>query len=284
LTITLKNCHLSLPSLYHAIRNSLQPNGWIKSEEKMYLIYIDDSGDTGLPSKGSPTEAFVLSCVIVHDKDWLQTLDNLKRFRRFLANTFGVRQRDEIKAGFLIHATGTFEGIPEEIRMKIYRMTLRLQCKTGTIKTWAVAVDKEKWVKKYSQWSIREVAWKMMIERIERFTSKANETCVIFPDEGDPRFVSTLIRKMRRINYVSSAYDKGQVLSRPASCIIEDPSFRKSYDSYFIQLADLNAYAANRHLFPRAYFGSSYWDELGDARVKDVNKNSGGPCGIKFSP
>jgi hypothetical protein len=37
----------------------------------MYLAYFDESGDSGLV--GSPTKFFVLSCVLVHQDDWLAT-------------------------------------------------------------------------------------------------------------------------------------------------------------------------------------------------------------------
>lgn len=248
------------------------------------LIYIDDSGDTGLVN--SRTHAFVLAAVIVKDHDWLATLDALKGFRKSLSKNFGIRQRDELKAGYLIHGTGSCAGLSERARMNIYTMALRFQQKIGTIKTWAIVIDKATWASKYPRMSnsIRDVAWQNMIERIERYTSHENETCTVYPDEGHPKFVSALFRKMRRFSTPPSAYKAGQTLSRPANLIVEDPNFRISKDSYFVQLADLNAYAAHRHCFPTTYFGANYWDELGDARVKDVGKIRGGPLGVKLRP
>ena len=123
-----------------------------------------------------------------------------------------------------------------------------------------------------------------MIERIERFTHYQKERCVVFPDEGHPEFVKGIIRKMRRINEVPSAFEDGKRLSRPATSIIEDPNFRRSQESYFIQLADLNAYAAYRHIYPRPHFGKEYWEQLDDARVKEVTKVKGRLIGIKGWP
>ncbi len=40
----------------------------------MYMVYIDESGDTGFKSKGSTTDAFVLAAVLIRDRDWLHTL------------------------------------------------------------------------------------------------------------------------------------------------------------------------------------------------------------------
>ena len=45
---------------------------------------MDDSGDSGLKSKGSPTDALVISALIIEDYAWLTALDEIKVFRRFL--------------------------------------------------------------------------------------------------------------------------------------------------------------------------------------------------------
>lgn len=66
--------------------------------------------------------------------------------------------------------------------------------------------------------------------------------------------------------------------------IVEDSSDRRSKESFFIQLADLNAYAACRKVFPIATFGGEVWDELGTARVLEVNSLRGGPPGIVVWP
>ena len=251
----------------------------------MYLIYVDDSGDTGL--KGSLTSAFVLSALVVPDRAWLTALDDMKAFRNFLWRNFRLKQRDELKASYLIHNTGPFENlnIGDTNRMKIYKMALRLQNKIGDLETWAVVIKKDKLDPENKTPSdVREMAWQCMIERVERFTYYGKDTCVVLPDEGMPEFVRGIFRKMRRYSAVPSAIQRGEFLSRPATYIIEDPVFRRSQDSYFIQLADLNAYAAHRHVYPQSYFGSEYWDELGDVRVKAVNKLSGGPVGIKVYP
>lgn len=252
----------------------------------MYLVYIDDSGDTGFKSAGSPTDAFILSAVIVKDEDWLNTLDQIISFRRFLFQNFGLRQRDELKAGYLIHGTGPFSKLrtSEAARMRIYKQTLRFQQKLGTIKTWAILIDKDKWEGKGWNIGIRDVAWENMIQRIEAYTRYGKENCMIFPDEGHPAFVRGMFRRMRRFNLVQSAYEPGRKLSRPATFIVEDPNYRHSNESYFVQLADMNAYAAYRHIFPESYFGAEYWDELGDAREEKVNRIRGGPTGIVVRP
>ena len=88
---------------------------------------------------------------------------------------------------------------------------------------------------------------------------------------------------MRRFSHVPSAFG-GQALGRNAENIVEDSSDRSSRESFFIQLADLNAYAACRKVFPASTFGADIWDELGSSRVLEVNALRGGPPGIVVWP
>lgn len=74
-------------------------------------------------------------------------------------------------------------------------------------------------------------------------------------------------------------------LSRPFVRLIDDPVPRQSHQSYFVQLADLAAYAGFRRLHPapaRAVqiVPQLMWDELGGATLAAVNMYSGGPPGI----
>lgn len=252
----------------------------------MYCFYIDDSGDPGLKAQGSPTDTFVLSALIVRDSGWLSTLDQLVSFRRFLRQQFGLRMRDELKAKFLVHGTGPFSSLKlgDNVRKRIYKMALRLQQKVGTIQVWAIAIDKNNWASQGKTGDVRERAWQYMLQRIERFTTQAGETALLFPDEGHPKFVKSLFRKGRRFNPVLSRYVPGQTLARPATYLVEDPNFRESHESYFVQMADLNSYAAYRRLYPHPAFGRNYWDELGAARVQAVNRVRGGPTGIVVWP
>lgn len=255
----------------------------------MLLFYIEDSGDPGLMSQRSPTKAFVLSALIVKDSDWLSTLDEIVNFRHFLRDNFGLRMRDELKAGYLIHGTGAFSrlGLGDRVRTRIYSMALKFQQKVSTLTTWAVVIDKHKWESQGhtgGALAIRELAWRRMFERIERYTHYAPDHGIIIPDEGHPAFVQALFRKSRRYNPVGAHFTGGS-LNTPAVWTVEDPNFRQSHQSYYLQLADLNAYAAYRHIFPEPWFGSSFWDVLGSARELRVNRLRGiRPAGIVLEP
>lgn len=248
----------------------------------MYFAYFDESGDSGY--ENSPTNTFTLAAVLVHDNDWMATLDEMVSFRRYVRDQFGVPPRAEIKANWLIHKKGPcFKNLDLSFpgRLNLYEAFMRFQRKVGMIQTFAIVIDKDKVYK--TSVSPRDYAWTRAIERLERFGSGEGETLHVLPDEGHGHFIQKKIRAMRRFHKVDSAFD-AKTLDRRAENIIGDSSDRSSEESYFIQLADLNAYAAYRRVYPGSNFDESYWKELGDARVNEVNRLSGGPTGIVLWP
>lgn len=53
---------------------------------KMYICYFDESGDAGVASATlhPPTNWFVLACVLMQDRDWLDILNELVALRKKL--------------------------------------------------------------------------------------------------------------------------------------------------------------------------------------------------------
>lgn len=247
----------------------------------MYFAYFDESGDAGWDS--SPSSAFTLSGTLIHEHDWLSTLDEIVDFRRYLRDNFNISPRAELKANWLIHRKGAFKHLPLSFpaRMNVYRAALRFQRKCGTFNTFAIVINKELLANRSKD--ARSWAWEFAIQRLERFGSDEEENIHVLPDEGHGFFIRNRLRRMRRFSLVPSAYDTG-TLDRKATNIIEDSSDRRSHESHFIQLADLNAYAAYRYIHPARRFDGSYWDELGESRVAKVNSVTGGPTGIVSWP
>lgn len=48
----------------------------------MFLVYVDESGDTGLVN--SPSNYFCLSAIVVHESHWQTTLNSVIGFRKEL--------------------------------------------------------------------------------------------------------------------------------------------------------------------------------------------------------
>lgn len=236
----------------------------------MFLAYIDDSGDPGVHS-GSPTPTYTTSCVFVRDTDWVQLFEDLIRFRRWLRQNFGLRMRQEVKANELVRGTGPWRslGFGSRARKRIFRSYMRFQAKVGTVKTFAVVIDKSRCS---SADEVRETGWRLALERIETFARHNKTTVMLFPDSGEYDRFRKLSREMRRFSQVGAMLGGG-TLSRPlATFLIDDPVERDSKQSYFVQLADLNAYAAYRRERPDPLFPQNMWDELGKAILWEVNR------------
>jgi len=238
------------------------------------IAYIDESGDSG-QERGSKT--YTLGCVLIRDTSWPDTFDGMLGFRRYLRSQFGIRLREEIKANFLLRGGGDLKryGFGEKIRHDLYRSHMRIAAKLG-IKAFAVVIDKPKI---YSWRDPRTIAWEFTLQRLERLSTKSGEPVLIMHDEGDSVAIRGLVRKARRSNTAGSAEWMNPGSFRlPARLILDDAVPRDSSQSYFIQLADLCAYAAFRTVYApgrASVCPGSMWNELGGARLTEANQLAG---------
>ena len=253
----------------------------------MYLAYVDESGDDG--PRGSLT--YVLACVMVESSAWPAAFDGLIGFRRWVRDRFSIPVRAEIKANYLQRNGGPLRRHPlsEVARFGVYRSHMRIQAKLG-LTTFAVVIDKAEAFKKYPGSRVpSDIAWEYVLQRLERRSSNERTEVLVQHDEGDATTVRKRVRKARRAGSAGSYFGTGQ-LRRPFLRLLDDAVPRSSTHSYFIQLADLNAYAAFRRLNPGParpvqIVPQGMWDELGDARFRPVRRfYRGGPVGIVLGP
>jgi hypothetical protein len=222
--------------------------------------------------------------LLLHDSKWLEALDQCLAFRRYLKTAFHIPVRAELKAAWLIHNQQDIKSarLKFDARMKAYKAAMRFQRKCGLFTIFSVLIDKEK-IQQRDRFDPRSMAWEYSIQRLERFGTSTKENIHVVPDDGHAEFIRKTLRAMRRFSRVPSALGDDS-LDRKAENILEDPSDRKSRESYFIQLCDLNAYAAVRKVLPTHKIGEEYWDALGDVRLTKVNRFRTGPPGIVVWP
>jgi hypothetical protein len=240
----------------------------------MYFAYIDDSGNTGLP--GSRT--FTLGCAFIDADRWPDSFDRMVEFRRALRDSYGVPVRAELKANYLLRGKGPLWrlNLTEMQRYEIYRELMRVQAGLG-FQTYAIVINKQELANRGRNENAREVAWEFLLQRVERLTTTTTPTttAMIVHDEGEGAVVRKIARKARRIGSAGSAFGTGH-LDRPARLLVEDPVARDSKQSYFVQLADVSAYAAFRKIHPPPprlvpICPQNMWDELGTAIYTDAN-------------
>jgi hypothetical protein len=254
----------------------------------VHLAYVDDSGNSAFPPAGSMS--FALGCVLVEARQWPDVFDELIEYRRFIKASFGVPIRAEVKANYLLRNGGPhFRAHPvsEGARYRIYRGFLRLQHKLE-LAVFGVVVKKDRMQALGIVRDPRELAWEWLLQRLERFTTKGASELLLVHDEGDSLMIRKATRRARRAGTAGSAFGGG-TLRRPARLIVDDPVPRRSDQSYFVQLADLVAYAAFRHIYPPParpvqIVPQGMWLELGDARFAPVSALAGGPRGLVVGP
>jgi hypothetical protein len=122
----------------------------------------------------------------------------------------------------------------------------------------------------------RQAAWTFALERIDRFCRDPEERVMVFPHEGHTYLIRGLMRKMRRFHQVRGHWGDSKI-AFPIVRVLDDPNERSSVDSYFVQLADWNAYAAHRsqYIDPATKLPSDLWDELGETLLLQINRVSG---------
>ncbi|WP_109778490.1 DUF3800 domain-containing protein [Streptomyces sp. CG 926] len=246
----------------------------------MLLAYIDESGNTGAVAGGG-TVTYTLGCVLVNDSDWSTAFDEAVAFRRRIKERFGILMRSEIKANFLLRNSGSIRklGLAPAARHIVYRAHLRV-LQDMQVKAFAIVIDKRQ--HDLSDGQCFELAWTTLLQRLERASTAARTPVMVIHDEGENDQIRRLVRRARRRLTAGSLYGTGS-LNVPARMLIDDPVPRNSDHSYFIQFADLVAYAGFRaHVAPSkniaAVCPAEMWHELGSAMRRETNMRGGGPA------
>ncbi len=254
----------------------------------MFFMYVDESGDPGLVK--SPTKYYVLTGLVVHELRWREYLDQLIDFRRRMQRAFGLRLREEIHASAMINRPGKLRRIKRHDRLTIIRSFANELATMNDINIINVVIDKSNKSNNYDAFT---TAWKVLIQRFENTISHRNfpgpansdERGTIYPDNTDNKKLTQLVRQLRRYNPVPNQPQFGLgYRNLSVSKIVEDPNFRDSAHSYFIQAVDLAAFLLYQSLAPSSYMkkkqGNNYFSKLDPVLCKVASSRD--PNGIVF--
>ncbi|MGW6280328.1 DUF3800 domain-containing protein [Kribbella sp. NPDC055071] len=249
----------------------------------VFLAYVDETGDPGPISKDGASLCYALGCLIIPIADWPRAFDEIIEFRRRVRDRFGIPMRAELKANYLIRNGGPLRQLklaPAE-RSLIYRAHLRMIHSIGG-RGFAVVIDKRG--SEAPAPEIFHTAWETLLQRLERTSHYEKAPFMLIHDDGENDLVRAEVRKARR-HMTAGRMHGGGTFRLPAKALIEDPVPRASQHSYFIQTADLLAYAGWRSYLPPSkavaiVAPSAMWQELGQATHSAVNKYSGGIPGV----
>jgi len=256
----------------------------------MYLMYVDESGDCGLPANNSPTRYFCLSGVVVHELRWRDTLAQLTTFRHWIKRTYKVFLEDEIHSAEMINKpadlAASLRALKKHERLAIIRHFADELGRMADISIINIVVDKQQ-----TRFTDKEVvfreAWYRLFQRFENTIQRRNfpgpknptERGIIFPDSTDGARLRKYLDNMRVSNRLKIPQRSGAfvIQDMPLQVIIEDPIMRDSGSSYFMQAADLAVFLLKQHIEPNSYMrkhgGNAYFRRL-DAVLCKVASNT----------
>lgn len=258
----------------------------------MYLMYVDESGDSGMA--GSPSRYFCLSGVVVHELRWRDTMTELLSFRHWIKSRYKVYLDDELHAADMISKPSRVARSLEELkkyqRLAIIRHFADQIARLSDISIINVVVDKQGGVPDKEE--VFRRAWYTLFQRFENTIrcqnfpgpKNADDRGIVFPDNTDGGKLCRFLRDMRMRNPLKVRQPHGAYFYKdePIKVIIEDPVLRDSRGSYFIQVADCAAYLLKQSIDPSAYMrkhgGAAYFDRLAPVLCKHATNKD--PRGI----
>lgn len=197
------------------------------------LIYIDESYDE---------QSYAYSAIFVPVEHWNEIFQKVLIWRQNLHKMHGIDVNGEI------HSTEFVGGRGQPIinRDKKYRAQLF----NGFLKE----IENLPYIKIINGLSDNKLHHERLFEyvvtRINNTLKHNNSLGILICDEGNENKLISMVRRMKKENKVWSGFYAGVQRSCPLDNIVEDPLFKTSNSSYFIQIADMVAYSLLRNEHP----------------------------------
>ncbi len=249
-------------------------------------MYVDESGDYGTLSP-----YLVLTGLVVHELRWQTYFDQLRDFRRRMNAQYAFPVREEIHSARMITKPGELSRIPKHERLAIIREYADELASMSDLNVINIVIDKQK--PRAANYDVFAMAWRILIQRFENTMSyrnfrgpqNADERGMLLPDHTDDKKLTQLLRKMRVYNPIPNQAQYGIGYKNLAlKSMVEDPSFRDSSHSLYVQSADLCAFLLYQHLLPNSYMrqksGQNYFNRLDPILCKKASTSD--PRGIVF--
>lgn len=215
----------------------------------MYFCYVDESGDCGLfdPAKPDKTGSpyFILSALIVPADKWKFSLDVLKSFRKQIAAQAYLPYDIEFHCSEMIdpHKIKEFTqiGVPDRwVLIEKFAETIGQHKPFSVI---GIVLDKEK--SKLIPEEYITSAITTLYQSFDYFLKNENQNGILLFDRANEKTIHTHVRKL-----LGTGSSGITIPGIRIGWVIEDPIFRISSDSIFIQAADVIAFTLKEQEFP----------------------------------
>jgi hypothetical protein len=216
----------------------------------MYFCYVDESGDCGaydaeMPNRsGSPY--FILAGLIVHAEKWKFSLEVFKTFRKKLAAQSYLPYDVELHCSEMIapHKCKEYTQISIVDRWKIIEAFAEKIGSNDAFTIIASVINKSESTIPENEYFTASIT--KLYKAYDHFLKEKKQLGIVLFDRSNERTTQTHVRKLLG---TGSAGDS--VPGIKVNHVIEDPIFRGSADSIFIQAADVIAYTLKEKEFPQ---------------------------------
>ncbi len=204
----------------------------------MHIIYIDDSADQVLA---------IYSALAIPVEQWRDIFLEVKKFRHELRKKHGIYVTKELHAWKFVSGRGDISDrvITKFQRVAIYNETLDMIARLPGVRLFNAVFPKSDHLR----------ALERLINRVNRNLHSCDSHGILICDQGNEVAFTRLIRRMGVYNPIPSKFGFWQTTqvgwrNLPIDRIVEDPFFKPSDQSFFIQLVDFSAYALLRRENP----------------------------------
>lgn len=249
----------------------------------MYIMYIDESGDTAQISRGGKDYLVLAGCVI-HEHDRL----TIEKELRHIKVGFYQNPDIEIKSNFLRYANPDLEERSplklndrkkyDELGDHITKFLIDIP-----VDVFSVVIHKPSFWDRYPSKNPYDSAYQFLIERFQYFLSEKNELgiAILDPREGqvNKHYIGTEIDNVHHnLRFVGNQF--GNCCER----VVERVLFSSSDLNVGIQIADLFCYPIF-HIFQYNKTSDEYWRfrEITNPKLYRKNGKLDG-VGLKFFP
>jgi len=190
----------------------------------MHLIYIDDSFEKPLTT---------IAAIAVKAEDWRDVFEKIQSWRRELKKSDGILITREFHATEFVAGRGRLGDsiVTKYRRAQIFLSAFRL-LNTLPIKIFTSARTAN------PDW-----ATDRLLTRIHVTMESWGSFALLISDAGKEAEFTKVVRRLQIYNPINL---NGSTINKATKRIIEDPFFKDSEQSYFIQMADFVAYGLLR--------------------------------------
>lgn len=207
----------------------------------MYFLYVDESGQTAIKQSSQDNGWYILSGVLVHEKDWKYIENRLDKAKQELLPKIPPREW-ELHAHAIWNNRGFFAneefGLSLAKKEKIFSKVIEVACKSE-ITVINVIIFKDHLMRRRPS-EVMKHSWRLLVSGFDGYLHKmpTPNNGLIFMDSSQ-RIPEGEIRRIMHKLVGGSRRNRHHVL--------ENPIFVESHMWNLVQLADMIAYVMHRH-------------------------------------